>query len=189
MTLSYRFTSEFIENFVPRITLHSDPILRKKALPVELESLPENFPLFIEKMKQYMFEKRGAGIAAPQIGISARLFLLDMNLDSQDKDAPSDVHVFINPTLSNPSHATWIESEGCLSIPGIREAVERPCEIEITYYDLQGQCKTMRSSYWIARGLMHENDHLNGVLFIDRLPMSAKKRIAPLLEKINKQRR
>jgi peptide deformylase len=112
-----------------------------------------------------MYEEGGVGLAAPQVAIPQRLLVLNPKGDAADR---SGELVLVNPTLSRKKGREFGE-EGCLSFPGIYAEVERWIDITIAYQDLDGKPATMTASGWLARIIQHEMDHLDGVLFVDRL--------------------
>lgn len=159
------------------IVAYGDPVLRKKA--IDISSDYEQLQTLISDMFETMEASSGVGLAAPQIGRAIRLFVIDstnMYRDEDDRpvvtndpfDQPTR-EVFINAVIQNETGKEWKFEEGCLSIPGIREDVERKPEITITYLDaaLQPQSKTFRGL--TARVIQHEYDHIEGILFIDRI--------------------
>ncbi len=115
-------------------------------------------------MFEIMYKEDGIGLAAPQIGHSIRLFVVDVS----PLDENSGKQVYINPDIINVWGETTLE-EGCLSIPGVREEVSRPEKIEIKYQDETGREYQEILKDWPARVIQHEYDHLNGVLFVDRI--------------------
>jgi len=163
------------------------PILRKKARPIE--HIDDSIRLLIQQMKQ-LTDARGnaVGLCAPQVGASIRLLMslfggFDPRTGRMRLGPPK---IFINPELQDPSKETWIEEEGCVSIPKIYEKVERPVSITVSYQDAHGAHHTERLEGWSARVVMHENDHLNGVLFTDRIEAKRKNQIHRYLEQIKK---
>jgi peptide deformylase len=165
------------------VVCYGDPILRRKADPVleitqELRDLTYN-------MVETMDAKNGIGISAPQIGRSIRLFVLRNYQETKEGELGlSDPIVYINPKIISVSRETCSETEGCLSIPGIREKVERPISIVLEALDLDGNLFKEEISGYNARVRLHENDHLNGVLFIDRLGSFRRKKIDSMLKQI-----
>jgi len=168
---------------VLRIILFGDPILRKKASPVT--QLTDEMKQLAGEMIEKMIASNGVGLAAPQIGRSLRFFVLQ-----DEKPSPSDKiefyppEVIINPIFSNPSKETQTAFEGCLSLPKVQIEVERPLKIDVRYTNLQGKEIQERLEGFRARVFMHENDHLNGTLIIDRASDKARKQVDPLLRKI-----
>jgi peptide deformylase len=161
------------------------PILRKKAFPVH--SLDQPILDLIRHMKETITAHHGLGLAAPQVGVQLAILIACFPEKSPSGEmilgAPK---AFINPKISEHSAESWDEEEGCLSIPKIYANVRRPVSITVTYQDEAGKTHTERLSGWPAKIVMHENDHLNGVLFIDRLESKDKKEIAHDLERLKK---
>lgn len=146
---------------------YGDPVLRKKAKPIE--EITDEIRHLALCMIEVMDQHKGCGLAATQVGVLYRLFV--SNVDHEDESG--EVHlgeprVYINPIISNPSDILVERSEGCLSIPKLTLPIERPLSIEVKATDLEGR-EFKRECYgFLARNIMHENDHLNGVLYIDR---------------------
>lgn len=144
------------------------PVLRQVGKTIDAIT-PEVVEL-VERMIATMDACDGLGIAAPQVHHALRLFVIREPIERDDKTISlGDVKVFINPTLSMPSTETWEVSEGCLSIPSIHGNVTRPQEITVDYIDMTGKKVQEKVKGWKARVIMHENDHINGILFIDHL--------------------
>lgn len=147
------------------IRIYGDPILRKKAAAIDVIT-PEIREL-IEDMAETMFDAPGIGLAAPQVGKSLRLFIVDPNLGESD-DAEEYV-AFINPVLSHKSEDQVVIEEGCLSLPDIRADVERPRTLRVEFSDLRGERQSVEVTGMLARVIQHENDHLDGIMFVDRI--------------------
>lgn len=168
------------------LAYYGDPILRRKADAID--EITSDIKKLVEEMIETMDASDGIGLAAPQIHHSIRLFVIRTPIETgQDKFEPGEVKVFINPKLSLPSDETWKASEGCLSIPTLRSLVERPKEISVEYTSLDGTVIKKRFSGWEARVIMHENDHINGVLFIDRLDPEERSKLNSLLKTLEKR--
>jgi peptide deformylase len=162
------------------LSYYDDEILRRKADPIQ--EITKDIEKLIEEMIETMDACDGIGLAAPQVHHSIRLFVIRTPIEKDDDSFEAgDVKVFINPVLSGPSDETWKAPEGCLSIPTIRSLVERPREITVEYTAIDGSKKNERFSGWAARVIMHENDHIDGILFIDRLETEEKEKLAPIL--------
>lgn len=155
------------------IRLYGDPVLKKKALPVTDFS---GIKALAEEMLETMFEARGVGLAAPQVGLSQRLFVAVEYQDEPEeeerplKDLVRRVYVVANPVIT---YREGLEEgmEGCLSLPGLySEEVPRSLRIRVEYQDEYGQGKTLELEGYMARVFQHEIDHLDGVLFFERLP-------------------
>ena len=168
------------------IVVYGSPILKQKAS--DIDATYENLAELIQNMWQTMYQASGIGLAAPQINKSIRLFIVDTaQLEDRKKDEPNFVgikKVFINPQITEEIGAEWKYEEGCLSIPGIRENVERKPDITITYQDEQFNTMTESYSGLNARVIQHEYDHIEGVLFTDKVKPLTKKLIQSKLNKI-----
>ncbi len=166
---------------------YGDPCLRKKCLPIE--KINEEIQGFAKDLIETLLHFDGAGLSAPQVGNGHKIFVVRYanGKDSEGGPIVCEPSVHINPSLSNPSKDQVTSGEGCLSIPGIYAGISRPRAIDVTYMDLQGRSHRERVTDWRARVIMHENDHLNGVLHVDRLPLQKKSKIKHLLTKIKKK--
>lgn len=145
-----------------RVRYIGDPILRVKGATIEhfngeLHSL-------VDEMIDVMHREDGIGLAAPQVGLSKQLLVLDISsIEKEEKP-----RVFINPDIISYSGESVVE-EGCLSIPGVREEVARPETIKLSYMNENGDSFEEEYDGWLARVLQHEIDHLNGILFVDHI--------------------
>lgn len=174
------------------IVAYGDPVLRKKTKAVDGDS-PELQEL-IDNMFETMYAASGVGLAAPQIGRSIRLFIVDASpfaddpeLSEEDRKELEDFRqVFINPQIDEEAGDDWAFNEGCLSIPAVREDVFRPEEVTISYYDRKFQKHTKTFSGIAARVIQHEYDHIEGVLFTDLITPLKKRLIKSKLKNIQK---
>ena len=142
------------------------PILRQQALPVDFErSTPDYVGRLLDDMAETMYAARGMGLAAPQVGVSLRIFVVD---DAQD-DEPSRLLEFVNPTIFARVREPEAGSEGCLSIPGRRVDVKRHRHIGVRALDRKGQPFELWADGILAVAIQHENDHLDGVLMVDHM--------------------
>jgi len=165
---------------------YDHPVLRKRCAPVA--EITDAIRQLASDMIETMDKHDGAGLAAPQIGQSIRMFVLRNYIMQEDGTwILSDPKVYINPKLSSPSPHHISDTEGCLSLPGLRLPVERPDKITVEAMDLEGNLFTEEVEGYNARVRMHENDHLNGVLFIDRVDALTRKKIEPLLQEMKKK--
>ncbi|MEZ4415382.1 MAG: peptide deformylase [Gemmatimonadota bacterium] len=146
------------------IRILGDPVLRESAALVE--SFDEALAELVEDMWETMYHADGIGLAAPQIGVSQRIFVIDVR--RSDEDGPEPL-ALINPTVVDSSKKTEKAPEGCLSIPGMEDVVTRPIAVRVEALDLSGAPLVLEADGLFARALQHEIDHLDGVLFIDRL--------------------
>jgi peptide deformylase len=149
----------------------------------------------IENMFETMYEASGVGLAAPQIGQSIRLFVVDgspfAEVDEDEDDDPRAAgmegfkRVFINPIIEEETGANWVFAEGCLSIPKIREDVSRKEKIRVTYYDENWQFHDEWFDGYKARIIQHEYDHIEGILFTDHLSVLKKRMLTKRLTNIS----
>lgn len=142
------------------IRIYPDPVLRKKSQPVT--AFDERLAALARRMLELMREARGVGLAAPQVGLPIRLFV--MNPTGKE----GDDQVYLNPELLDPQGGKEDE-EGCLSIPDVRVQVRRATRIRLRAQDLGGKPVELDGEQFIARIWQHETDHLNGVLILDRM--------------------
>jgi peptide deformylase len=143
------------------ILAYPDPRLREPALPVA--AFDDAFKQLIEDMAETMYDAPGVGLAANQIGVSLRVFIIDI----ADEDEPSDLRVFANPEILETSGIqSW--QEGCLSFPGVSEELKRAARVKVRAFDVSGQAFELEAEGLMAVAVQHENDHLNGVLMVDK---------------------
>jgi len=160
------------------INTYGSPVLRDKALPVTTVT-PEIRQL-ISDMFETMYAAEGIGLAAPQVGESIRLFIIDLH----PMDAKEGRRVFINPELLEFSDEKDVYDEGCLSIPTVREDVVRPTAVRIKYQTPDGEDRNEWIDTFLARVIQHEFDHLEGVLFTDRISAIKRSLLKKTLKKI-----
>ena len=167
---------------------YGHPDLRAKASPIQ-EITPEIVKL-AQNMIETMIQSNGVGLAGPQVGRRLRIFIRRFEgLNESGEYYLGEPEVIINPILSSPSKETVEMMEGCLSIPGIHVQVVRPKSIHLRYQNLKGEWIDEELNEFMARVTMHENDHLNGVLYIDRLTPALRKKLGPRLREIKKSSR
>lgn len=146
-----------------------EPVLRRKARPVA--KFDKQLHTLIDDMVETMREAPGVGLAAPQIGLSERLLVIEYyerEEDEENEDAPKKVWAVINPEIVKTSEEMLMGVEGCLSIPGLLGEVERHAEVQVKALNRHGKPMKVKAKGWLARIFQHEIDHLNGVLFTDR---------------------
>ena len=166
------------------IVVYGDPILRKKATDV---SKGTDLKPFIADMYETMYAANGIGLAAPQIGKSIRLFIVDgTSLTEEEEDMTAFKKAFINPVILKAEGEPWPFEEGCLSIPNIREKIMRPETVVIKYFDEEWNEKQEEYDGVKARIIQHEYDHIEGKLFIDYLSPLKKKMLKGKLNDISK---
>jgi peptide deformylase len=150
------------------ITVYGDLILRKRAEEIEKDT--EGLREIIENMWETMYYADGVGLAAPQTGLSIRLFVIDGSEGADKEPELKDFKkVFINPEIIELTRDTWVMNEGCLSLPEIREDITRPNAVRIKYLDENFEEHDEVFSGFAGRVIQHEYDHLEGKLFIDYL--------------------
>jgi len=173
------------------IVAYGDPVLRKVAK--EIDSDYPNLSELIKNMRQTMYNASGVGIAAPQIGKSIRLFVIDATPFAEDEDLPEEDReqlkdfnkVFINPKVIEEKGDEWVFNEGCLSIPDIREDVFRPDSVTFEYQDENFEKHKTTLTGVAARVFQHEYDHIEGILFTDKLSSLKKRILKKKLDKIS----
>lgn len=183
-----------------RLTKFGESILKKKALPVE--SFDEELKSLSADLVDTLYEENGLGLAAPQIDVQKRVFVIDMRRRSDDsvpcdftidgKTLPLDIAmplIAVNPQVEEIGDYIELAEEGCLSFPGIFAEVERSAEVKMTYRDIQGAEHVLVCSGLFARCVQHENDHLDGVCFVDRLTPRQLFKIEPKLKRLRRQTR
>lgn len=143
-----------------------DEVLRRKARKVTV--FDANLQKLIDDMVETMREAPGVGLAAPQVGISERLIVVEYAQDDEEENAPKKLFVVANPEIVKASPETEKGIEGCLSIPGLVGEVERPLQVVIRGQNRRGQPVRIKAKGWLARIFQHEIDHLEGILFTDR---------------------
>jgi len=152
------------------IIAYGDPVLKKKAADIEKDytKLTE----LISNMFETMYNAKGVGLAAPQVGRSIRLFIVDTSPfgeDDENEELKNFKKVFINAKIIKEEGEEWLYNEGCLSIPKIREDVKRLPKIHIRYYDEHFKSYDEKYEGVIARVIQHEYDHIEGKLFTDKI--------------------
>jgi peptide deformylase len=168
------------------LAYYGNPILRRVADPVV--EITDSVRKLVEEMIETMDACDGLGLAAPQVHHSTQIFVIRVPIeDDMGQIQLGDAKVFINAKISEASATTWTASEGCLSIPSIHADVERPKEITVEYTNLDGDRRKERCSGWLARVIMHEHDHIQGVLFIDHLPIEEREALEPFLKRLDKR--
>ncbi len=176
------------------IVAYGDTVLKKVA--VEIDKTFPDLDVLIGNMFETMYKAQGVGLAAPQIGQSIRLFIVDgspfADKDEDDEDDPKAVgmdgfkKIFINPIIEKEEGEEWGFKEGCLSIPKIREEVFRKEIIHISYYDENFKLHKEIFDGYKARIIQHEYDHIEGILFTDHLSMLKRKLLTKKLSVISK---
>jgi peptide deformylase len=161
------------------VVKYPDPILAKKGEPVN-EFTPEIAQL-VEEMFDSMYAAQGIGLAAPQIGISKQITVIDVSF----KERPEDKLVLINPEVLD-QEGKQVEEEGCLSLPEIRAKVERAAWVKVRAQNERGEFFEVEGEELLARCILHEIDHLHGILFIDRVSRLKRDLILRRIKKLQK---
>lgn len=150
---------------IREIVLMGDPVLRTEA--DEVTDFDEELRTLVRDMLETMYHADGIGLAAPQIGISERVIVVDLR-SQEEIEEPQRVAI-VNPVVAWRSEETDKQSEGCLSIPGLEEVVTRPVSVRVEGQDPEGRDIAVEAEELFARALQHEIDHVNGILFVDRV--------------------
>lgn len=175
------------------IVAYGHPVLREVAKPISPE-YPQLDKL-VEDMWETMYASNGVGLAAPQINRAIRLFVIDStqifeNMEDDEKDdypdGPGVKQVFINARIISLNGEEWIYNEGCLSIPKVREDISRNEEVVLEYQDEEFNLHTRTFNGITARVILHEYDHIEGKLFIDRISLLKRKLIKGKLDDISR---
>ena len=174
------------------IVAYGDPVLKKVG--VDIDKNYPNLNALLDNMFETMYNASGVGLAAPQIGLAIRLFIVDTTPFSDDEDLSEQEQkalngfkrIFINATILNEEGDEWAFNEGCLSIPDVREDVFRKPKVTIEYLDENFKLHTEIFDGLIARVIQHEYDHIEGVLFTDKLSSLKKRLIKGRLGNISK---
>lgn len=152
-----------------KIVTLPEPVLRRKAHAIT--KVDKNLQTVIDDMIETMREAPGVGLAAPQIGLSERLIVIEYyehEEDEEKEDAPKKVWAVLNPEIVKASEETLMGIEGCLSIPNLVGEVERHATVQVKGLNRHGKPMKIKAEGWLARIFQHEIDHLNGVMFTDR---------------------
>ena len=147
------------------ITVRGDEILTKKCKTIK--AITPRIVQLAEDMTETMLNADGVGIAAPQVGVMKRMFIAMPHVESEDESIREKIYVMINPEITY-REGTQESSEGCLSVPGYMGLVDRPQKIRVKALDRNGNEFELEAEDLLARCICHENDHLDGILFIDR---------------------
>ena len=167
------------------ILKYPNPILRQKSTKVE--SFDESLHTLLDDMYETMIESGGVGLAAIQVGIAKRILVINLPRDEDKQQYKEDLLEVINPTfLTQEDDIEW--EEGCLSVPEFYESVKRFNKVSVAYKDRFGNDKILQAEGFLAVALQHEIDHLNGILFVDNLPILRRKKFEKELKKLKNQK-
>lgn len=170
------------------LRIYGDPVLKKKTESVA--GVTAEIRQLVEDMADTMYHSKGIGLAAPQVGASVRLFIMDLDWVSEEGGSPSgkkNLQVFINPVVVWESAEDCNMTEGCLSVPDVQGNVFRPVSVKIRAEDLEGRERELDLTDLPARCFQHEFDHLDGVLFVDRMPFIQRQKIAGKLRLLKRR--
>ena len=167
-------------NEIEKIRVYGDPVLRKMAEKVT--DFDSNLQELVDRMNQVMYEKNGIGLAGPQVGISHKIVTIDLSFGEE----VDNILTMINPEILNKEGEATFE-EGCLSVPGIFEELLRSAKIFARYQDIDGEVQEIEADTMLARVIQHEVDHLEGILFVDRLSTVKRNLLAKQLRSIAKE--
>jgi peptide deformylase len=156
-----------------------EEVLFEKCQPIT--KFDSGLRVLVNAMFETLEEADGVGLAGPQVGVSSRIFII--NIRDVEKRA------YINPQILETSIETSCAEEGCLSIPGVWHDVERPAKVTVQAQDLEGKAFVVKAEGLLARAIQHENDHLNGTLFIDRMSEEEKEKVVRAYERKNRSKR
>jgi peptide deformylase len=180
--LARQLTRDAVRKSAPKlheVVKYHDPVLSKKGEPVT-DFTPELAQL-VEEMFDSMYAAEGIGLAAPQIGISKQITVIDVSF----KERPEDKLVLINPEVID-RRGKQTEEEGCLSLPEIHEKVQRDSWVKVRAQNVKGEFFEVEGEELLARALLHEIDHLHGILFIDRLSRLKRDLVLRRIKKLQK---
>ena len=157
------------------------PILKQKTSKVE--AVDDEVRKLLDDMLETMYASNGCGLAAPQIGVSKRIAVIDI---AHEGEEPNPLYM-VNPEIIWRSEEKEVYEEGCLSVPGQRAEVERPASVKIKYLDYQGDEQELLAEDFLAVAAQHELDHLEGILYIDKISRLKRQMLLKKLEKFRKE--
>jgi peptide deformylase len=164
---------------IHEVVKYPDPVLSKRGAPVTV--FDDKLKTLVEEMFESMYAAHGIGLAAPQIGLSQRLTVIDISF----KKNPEEKIVLINPEIIE-REGKQFEEEGCLSLPEIREKVRRSARVKVKAQDVDGNWFEIEGEELLARAFQHEIDHLDGILFIDHLSRLKRDLVKSKIKKMQK---
>lgn len=165
------------EPMIRPIRIYPDPVLRVRC--AEVETFDDDLRELVEDMIETVHDAPGIGLAAPQVGVETRVAVVDLSVGED----PEALHVLVNPEVME-REGRCTELEGCLSLPGISDKVARSERILVRSRDVRGASFTLEATGWLARAILHEIDHLEGVLFVDHLRGLRRERARRQLKKL-----
>ena len=178
-TLAPKIEKRKFAGKIHEVVKYPDPVLAKVGAPVTV--FDDALRTLIDEMFESMYAAQGIGLAAPQIAISKRITVIDISFGKN----PKDKLALINPVVVS-AVGKQVEEEGCLSLPEIREKVVRAAHVKVKAQDAHGKWFEVEGEELLARALLHEIDHLNGVLFIDRISRLKRELVLRRIRKLQK---
>lgn len=171
---------------IREIVLMGDPVLRREA--DEVTVFDDGLRALVRDMFETMYHADGIGLAAPQIGVSRRIIVVDIRRPDDEAEGEPERVALINPVVTEESRETYKQSEGCLSIPGLEEVVERPMWVRVEGQDVDGNDIVIEADDLFGRALQHEIDHIDGVLFVDRVSALKRRMLLKKWKKLEAER-
>lgn len=168
------------------IVLMGEPVLRKEA--EEVTVFDDALRALVRDMFETMYHADGIGLAAPQIGVSRRIIVVDLRRSEEDEAEEPQRVALVNPVITWSSDDMYKQSEGCLSIPGLEEVVQRPVSVRVQGKDPDGNDVEIDAEDLYARALQHEIDHIDGILFIDRVSPLKRRMLLKKWKKLEAER-
>jgi peptide deformylase len=168
------------------IVLMGEPVLRKEA--EEVTVFDDALRALVRDMFETMYHADGIGLAAPQIGVSRRIVVVDLRRSEEDEAEEPQRVALVNPVIAWSSDDTYKQSEGCLSIPGLEEVVQRPVSVRVQGKDPDGNDVEIDAEDLYARALQHEIDHIDGILFVDRVSPLKRRMLLKKWKKLEAER-
>lgn len=168
---------------VRRVCKYGEAILKKKLKEVDYAAMKDRLPRLIADMFDTMFRGNGAGLAASQIGVDARVVVIQV--PDSDRKGKYIKLVMINPVILEEA-GVMVEEEGCLSFPGFFATLKRAERVKVKCLNEHGEEIVFMASGFLAKAVQHEIDHLNGICFVDRLPLSVRLKNRDTLDKLKK---
>ncbi len=162
------------------IVIYGDQVLRETCDPVD--EFNQDIKDLVSNLIDTLRKAQGLGLAAPQIGVTKRVFIVDISA----VDITAKITVFINPEIIETSEDEAEFEEGCLSFPGLYQKIDRPAKVKVRAMDIDGNQFELEAEGITARAILHEYDHLNGVLFIDRMSALTRTMLSGKLKKLRK---
>ena len=163
---------------VLRVTKHGERVLKTPCPPVDFDALKPQLPRILKDMWATMAAARGVGLAAPQVGLSLRLAVIDVKPEGKSQRL-----VLINPEIVSAS-GEQKEEEGCLSIPGVYSKLTRAARVRVRALDEKGELRELSGEGLLARAFQHELDHLDGKLYVDRLPFEDRLKVLDVIKDV-----